>query len=135
MTRTESPVASVTRHRVALTAMAVVLVATDLIVKAWASRALADGQLIDLALLQLRLAYNPGVAFSLGATLPGWVVFTATAGITAALAAYTWRAARTVVATGGASAQAKYGDRDGCVAEEDYYRNGHEADGGPIQPA
>lgn len=99
MTRTESPVASVARRRAALTAVAVVLAATDLIVKAWASRALADGHSIDLAVLQLRLAYNPGVAFSLGATLPGWVVLTATAGITAALAAYTWRAARTATRT------------------------------------
>lgn len=63
--------------------------------KIWAAQALSGGRSIDLGLLQLRLAYNPGVAFSLGANLPSWIVLTATALVTAGLAVYAWRAAAT----------------------------------------
>ena len=95
MTRTETLVVRVARRRATLATGAVLLAGGDLGIKTWAAQALTDGHSIDIGLLQLRLAYNPGVAFSLGATLPAWIVFTATALITAALAVYAWRAART----------------------------------------
>ncbi|WP_428480926.1 signal peptidase II, partial [Saccharomonospora viridis] len=95
VTRTETPVVRVARRRATLTTTAALLAAGDLAVKTWATHALADGRSIDLGLLQLRLAYNPGVAFSLGATLPSWIVLTVTGLITAGLAVFAWRTART----------------------------------------
>ncbi|EHY87418.1 MULTISPECIES: signal peptidase II [Saccharomonospora] len=99
--------------------------------KTWTTHALADGHSIDLGLLQLRLAYNPGVAFSLGATLPSWIVLTATALITAGLAVFAWRTAPTAnlatrlgLATMLAGAVANLADRgiDGVVT--DYLHTG-----------
>lgn len=58
-----------------------------------AERALADGGQVELALLQLRLTYNTGAAFSLGAGLPDGVILVVTAVISAAIAIYTWRIA------------------------------------------
>lgn len=73
-------------------ALAVVgLVAGSVAVGRTAERALADGGHIDLALLQLRLTYNTGAAFSLGAGLPDGVLLVATAVISTAIAIYTWR--------------------------------------------
>ncbi|WP_341358458.1 signal peptidase II [Georgenia sp. M64] len=72
------------------------LAAVDLGLKAWAGTALADGQSVDLGLIQLRLAFNPGVAFSLGADLPAGVVLGVTGLIVVALAVFAWRATRTV---------------------------------------
>ncbi|WP_033374720.1 signal peptidase II [Actinopolyspora halophila] len=95
MTRTESPVDRVARRRATLSTGTAVLAATDLIVKAWAGHALAAGHTIGLGMLQLRLGYNPGVAFSLGARLPHGIVLTVTAVITAAIAIYAWYQART----------------------------------------
>ncbi|QGK70278.1 signal peptidase II [Allosaccharopolyspora coralli] len=95
MTRTAAPVVSAARRRATLATTAALLALGDLAVKTWAVQALAAGHSLDLGLLQLRLAYNPGVAFSLGATLPGWVVLTATALITTGIAVYAWRSART----------------------------------------
>lgn len=93
MTRAERPVRRVAQRRATLLTAAAVLAATDLIIKAWADHALADGHPINLGVLQLRLAYNPGMAFSLGGTLPTWFVLTLTAAITAAIAVYAWREA------------------------------------------
>ncbi|MGW5051433.1 signal peptidase II [Actinokineospora sp. NPDC004072] len=84
-----------TRARVALAATAALLAALDLGLKAWASRALADGTSVDLQVIQLRLTYNSGVAFSLGDTLPGWVVLGVTGLIVAGLVVFAWRTART----------------------------------------
>lgn len=95
MTCTEAPVARVAQRRATLPTGAVLLAAGDLGIKTWAAQALTDGHSIDLGVLQLRVAYNPGVAFSLGSTLPSWIVITATALITAGLAVFAWRAART----------------------------------------
>lgn len=52
-------------------------IAADLGTKVWARTALADGA-VDLGWVALRLAENPGVAFSLGADAPVWVVSTVT---------------------------------------------------------
>ncbi len=54
----------------------------------------------DLGLLQLRLAYNPGVAFSLGDTLPTWLIATGTGIATLAIAVYAWRTAATTALLG-----------------------------------
>lgn len=56
--------------RLVLIVGTVALVATDLAVKALAQKELAGGRTVDLAVLDLRLGYNSGAAFSLGAGLP-----------------------------------------------------------------
>lgn len=61
-----------------------------------AEQALAPGQSIELGLVELRLAFNSGVAFSLGAGLPSWLVLTVTGLITLGLAVYALRTAATV---------------------------------------
>lgn len=88
---TANPV--VAGSRTALALSAAVLVTTDLAVKAVTEQALAGGRVIGLGLLQLRLSYNSGVAFSLGAARPAWLVIGVTGLITAVLAGYAWRAA------------------------------------------
>ncbi|WP_177238807.1 signal peptidase II [Pseudonocardia ammonioxydans] len=77
-------------------AAALALTATDLVLKAVAEQQLtsAPGPRL-LGLLELRLTYNPGIAFSLGAALPAWIIVAVTGLITAAVAAYTWRTAPT----------------------------------------
>ncbi|UUV32176.1 signal peptidase II [Amycolatopsis roodepoortensis] len=87
--------ARATRARVALAVTAALLAAVDLSLKAWASRALADGSSVDLGVIQLRLTFNPGVAFSLGDTLPGSVVLGVTGLIVPGLAVFAWRTSRT----------------------------------------
>lgn len=84
-----------TATRAALAATTALLAALDLGLKTWASRALADGTAVDLQVIQLRLAFNSGVAFSLGDTLPSGVVLGITGLIIAGLAVFTWRSART----------------------------------------
>jgi signal peptidase II len=81
------------RARLALAAGAVALVATDLAVKALAQKELAAGRTVDLGILDLRLGYNSGAAFSLGAGLPSWLVIAVTALITAGVAVFAWRVA------------------------------------------
>ncbi|WP_035696667.1 signal peptidase II, partial [Glycomyces tenuis] len=111
-------------------ATAALLAATDLVLKAWAGRGLADGASVDLGLIQLRLAFNSGVAFSLGDDLPGWVVIAVTAMITAGLAVVVWRSARTAplpavalsVALAGAVANLVDRAADGVVT--DYLHTG-----------
>jgi signal peptidase II len=70
---------------VAVLAVAVLTIAVDLGTKAWARAALADGA-VDLGWVSLRLAENPGVAFSLGANAPVWVVSSVTTLAVVALA-------------------------------------------------
>ena len=65
----------------------------DLTAKAWAQNQLsATG--VELGPVDLRLAYNPGVAFSVGANAPAGLVIAVTAAITAAVAVVAWRSAR-----------------------------------------
>ncbi|CRK55327.1 Lipoprotein signal peptidase [Alloactinosynnema sp. L-07] len=87
--------ATVARARLVMAAVALGLAALDLGLKAWAERGLAAGDTVDLGVIQLRLAFNPGVAFSLGDTLPAGVLLAVTGLIITALAVYTWRSART----------------------------------------
>ncbi|WP_324653699.1 signal peptidase II [Georgenia phoenicis] len=84
-----------TRARVALVVTITLLTAIDLAVKAWAGGALADGRSVDLGPVELRLGFNAGMAFSLGARLPAGVVLAITGLIIGALAVFTWRATRT----------------------------------------
>lgn len=82
-----------TRARISFTTITLALVGSILAVNRAAATLLADGQSIDLGPLQLRLIYNPGIAFSVGAELPTWIVLTATGLITTAVAIYSWRTA------------------------------------------
>lgn len=66
------------------------LAAIDLALKAAAKRYLVEP--VDLGLLELRVGYNAGVAFSLGDSLPSGVVLTVTGLITAVLAGLALRA-------------------------------------------
>ncbi|ROT33471.1 signal peptidase II [Micromonospora sp. HM5-17] len=80
-------------RRLALFTTAWALAVIDLALKAGARHALTEP--VDLHILQLRLAYNTGAAFSLGDALPTGTVLAATGIITVAMAAYGWRAAPT----------------------------------------
>ena len=132
MTTDESTrTARVTRARIALAVTAALLAAVDLGLKAWASRALADGSSVDLGVIQLRLTFNPGVAFSLGDTLPSGVVLSATGLIVAGLAVFAWRTARTAtlpmrlgLAAVLAGAIANLADRAADGAVTDYLHTG-----------
>ncbi|MEW2429390.1 signal peptidase II [Micromonospora sp. NPDC047644] len=66
----------------AVVLIAAVVLAADQATKFWAESALSDGQIITLLgeLLQLRLVYNPGAAFSIGSAYT-WIfaVFAAAA--------------------------------------------------------
>ncbi|MDO5862985.1 MULTISPECIES: signal peptidase II [Paenarthrobacter] len=78
----------------ALMALAVAgLALGDLLVKSAVVLTMGQGQLWDLGVVNVRLAYNTGVAFGLGATLSPWIVLAATAAIVAVLAVYLYRAA------------------------------------------
>ncbi|KXO88016.1 Lipoprotein signal peptidase (plasmid) [Tsukamurella tyrosinosolvens] len=91
------PAAATGRARLArrcgLLSIAAGLAATDLAIKAWAASALAGDTVIGTGLVQLRLAFNPGAAFSLAADAPAWVLLTVTGVITFAVAAIAWRMA------------------------------------------
>ncbi len=89
------PQARVTRARIILAATAITLAALDLGLKTWADRALSGGTSTDLGLLHLRLAFNPGVAFSLGDTLPPAALLGATGVIVVALAVFAVHLTRT----------------------------------------
>ncbi|WP_031108194.1 signal peptidase II [Streptomyces sp. NRRL S-146] len=90
-TDTRTPRAAA-RTRAAATALAVAAAGVDLGAKAWANATL-PGDPVSLGLLELRLAFNPGVAFSLGDTLPAWMVIAFTGAITAAIGVFAWRTA------------------------------------------
>lgn len=76
--------------RAVIVAAALLLAAVDLVLKATAKRYLVEP--VDLGLIELRVGYNPGVAFSLGDTLPAAVILGVTALVTAALAGFALRA-------------------------------------------
>lgn len=86
----------VRRFRAVLLAWAAALAAADLVIKAAAEALLSDGQVIDLGLVNFRLLYNPGVAFSFGSSLPSWTVIAATGLIILALTWYLLSSAPTM---------------------------------------
>ncbi|GAA4659693.1 signal peptidase II [Arthrobacter cryoconiti] len=83
-----APARAVRRARIMLIVAAAILAAVDLAIKVLAEAVLSGGVTTDLGLLDIRLLYNTGVAFSLGADLPVWVVIAATGLIIAALTWY-----------------------------------------------
>lgn len=94
--RPTTPAAAGTLPHWGVPVAALTLTAADLALKALAEHHLTGGPGPRLlGLLELRLTHNPGVAFSLGASMPAWAVVTVTGLITAAVAAYTWRTAST----------------------------------------
>jgi signal peptidase II len=78
------------RASIVVLAVAAATIVADLGTKAWAERALADGA-VDLGWVSLRLAQNPGVAFSIGAGAPAWVVLAVTTGAVVLLAVMAMR--------------------------------------------
>lgn len=78
--------------RVVVLLAAVTVAAVDLGAKAVSEARLADSS-VDLGLLQLQLAYNSGVAFSMGDRLPVGVIVAITAAIAVAIMVYAWRRA------------------------------------------
>ena len=80
---------------ITLAAAVVTVAALDVVLKACAGRALIGGSSTDLGLLHLRLAFNPGVAFSLGDTLPPAAVLVVTGVIVAGLAVFAASLTRT----------------------------------------
>ena len=96
MTTTESQAAKsrpLTARRLLLLTVALALAGVDLTAKAAAQRLLNAGRVVDLGPLDLRLVYNPGTAFSLGATLPAPLIVTVVAVIVAGVAVFAWREA------------------------------------------
>lgn len=89
MTNTE-PALQRRRHT-RLVAAAVAVLAVDLLSKVAASTYL-DTRGIELpGPLDLRLGYNPGVAFGMGDNAPAWLVLVLTGGVAAAIAVAAWR--------------------------------------------
>ncbi|MET9817314.1 MULTISPECIES: signal peptidase II [unclassified Streptomyces] len=130
MTATDTPTPKAAAcTRAAAGALAVAAAGADLGAKAWANTAL-PGDPVRLGLLDLRLAFNPGVAFSFGDTLPAWMVIAFTGAITAAIAVFAWRTAPHARATtaalavilGGAAANLADRTADGQVT--DYLHTG-----------
>ena len=78
------------RRRLLLVATALVLGLLGWAAKVAVENTLAAGGSVDLGLLELRLTYNSGVAFSLGAGLPTAVVVAGTGLIAAVIAGYAW---------------------------------------------
>lgn len=81
------------RRRGVLAAMVVALIAIAWLAKLLVVGLLADGRSVGLGILDLRLSYNTGVSFSIGAGLPDGVVLAITALVTALLAGYAWLSA------------------------------------------
>lgn len=119
------------RSRWVLVVVVVALAAAALLVEPVARRKLSDGRTVDLGLLQLKLAYNSGVAFSLGDQLPAAIVLAVTATITAGVGLYAWRTVPTSSLVGVvglsailAGAAANVIDRAGDGNVTDYFHTG-----------
>ncbi len=122
--------ASAPARRAAVALVAATVAAVDLIAKAVSEARLGDST-VDLGLIQLRLAYNPGVAFSMGDDLPGGVIVALTATICLAFVVYAWHRAPGAgrvervaggAVIGGAAANVIDRARDGVVT--DYLHTG-----------
>lgn len=97
-TAPDAPTRQARRSRTVLLLAAAVLAAADLVLKAAAEALLSTGATTDLGPINIRLLYNRGVAFSLGADLSPWIVITATGLIIAALIWYTVSSAPSMTA-------------------------------------
>ncbi|HEY9562250.1 MAG TPA: signal peptidase II [Nocardioides sp.] len=80
------------RGRASILLTAATIAAIDLSAKAVSEARLVDST-VDLGLLKLQLAYNSGVAFSLGYRLPVGVILAITGVILLAFTVYAWRRA------------------------------------------
>lgn len=80
------------RSRATVLLTAATIAAIDLAAKAASEARLADSS-VDLGLIQLQLAYNSGVAFSMGDRLPVGMIVAITAAIAVAITVYAWRRA------------------------------------------
>lgn len=78
--------------RIRLVVSTIVLVVIALTAALLAEKALGSATGPTLGPLQLRLAFNTGVAFSMGNALPAWVILVVTGLITMGIAVYGWRA-------------------------------------------
>ncbi|MFF5035619.1 signal peptidase II [Nocardia salmonicida] len=88
-TSSSAPTVSRWGRRLRWAAAAAALAGIDLAVKAWAQSAL-DGSPIEAGPVDLRLAFNPGAAFSIAADAPSWVMLSITTLITTAVAVGGW---------------------------------------------
>jgi signal peptidase II len=120
-----------TRRRALLATLVMVLGAVGWAARAAVEGTLADGRVVDLGLLQLRLLHNPGVAFSFGAGLPAGVVAAGTGLVVLVIAGYAWRAAAHVplpalvgLAAVLAGAITNLADRLGDGTVTDYFHTG-----------
>lgn len=98
--RPATPPRDARRIRSVLLIWAALLAAADLLIKALAEAVLSSGATTDLGLINIRLLYNTGVAFSMGAGLPPWAVILPTGLIIMALF---WYALKTAPANSGLS--------------------------------
>lgn len=94
-----TPEVVVTRRRGWIFGLATGLTVLCLVVKVIADRTLGTHP-VDLGPLDLRLAFNPGVAFSLGDRLPSAVIVAVTAAITLGVFVLAWRTARSLTTVG-----------------------------------
>lgn len=78
-----------TARRATMVATAAALAAFALLAKTGAERWLTDP--VDAGPVQLRLVHNAGVAFSLGDTLPPWLITLITGVITLLILGYSWQ--------------------------------------------
>ncbi|MEV4127523.1 signal peptidase II [Nocardia sp. NPDC049707] len=107
------------------------LTAVALIADLLARQQLSGGNGVDLGVLQLRLAYNSGVAFSVGDQLPAPVILAVTGAVTVGIAVFAWRSApisRTIQVVGLAAivagATANVIDRIHDAKVTDYFHTG-----------
>ena len=122
MTATASSAPTVSRwgRRLRWVAAAAALAGIDLTLKAWAQTTLA-GAPIEAGPVDLKLAFNPGAAFSIAADAPSWVMLTLTTVITTAVAVGGWVVALAAI-LGGAAANVIDRAPDGVVT--DYLHTG-----------
>ncbi|WP_448073918.1 signal peptidase II [Georgenia yuyongxinii] len=80
-----TPAGATIRRVTAIAATALPVLAADAATKAWARTELADAP-VQAGWLDLRLGYNSGVAFGIGAGAPGWLVLALTGAMVAVLA-------------------------------------------------
>lgn len=117
--------------RLLLVGLVVGLGGADLVLKAAAHRTLGGGRVVDLGLLDLRLGFNSGTAFGLGAELPATLILVIVGLITAGVAVFAWHEAAkgvSVMALGLAAIVAGAGanlvDRAGDGVVTDYLHSG-----------
>lgn len=84
------PSTQAARARIWIFTIAAIIASLGLAAAAWARIALA-GSPPGTRTVDLRLAYNPGVSFGLGASLPVWAVVAVTGLIASALAVAAWK--------------------------------------------